>query len=68
MRVARPPLPNTHTDRRGTSALVARCCLKVRPAVAQAGGVAVLIALCESCKHRVVLEEATKALKLLTDS
>jgi hypothetical protein len=42
--------------------------LKVRPAVAQAGGVAVLIALCESCKHRVVLEEATKALKLLTDS
>jgi hypothetical protein len=39
---------------------------KTRDAVAEAGGVSALITLCEASTQRVVLEEATRALKALT--
>lgn len=40
---------------------------KTRGAVADAGGVSALITLCEASTQRVVLEEATRALKALTE-
>ena len=40
---------------------------KTRSAVADAGGVSALITLCEASTQRVVLEEATRALKALTE-
>ena len=40
---------------------------KTRTTVADAGGVSALITLCEASSQRVVLEEATRALKALTE-